>query len=438
MKLIKKIFSIFSALEVIILMVAITVSTFIIMPVFAPSETSEEPVSARNLFPSARAYNTEGKRVDIFDTIFYVRYIQESDTILNEIVNVLNDYLVPYHKLFDRHNDYFAVLPVNESAPTYDEKQTLPRLHNLKYVNDHIGQEVEIAKPLYDLLSVGLDYTLHTPNNAFNMFIGELYDFWSPHLDIDYDTSEDPLYNPERKTLLEELVTYIPLTEEEIENTLKLRSEGNKYYVTFNEFNNSGSKLSISVGAIAKGMMTDILNDALVYRGLTKGFINGGRSSISFLSDGFAGKPLEITLGDIGAGADYAFKFTRNGKYQMSTSGIYEGSYFDYEGETIIRSHIINPLTGYPAQRNHHVVNLASDTLSGLELDYLSTSLIVLPEQDGLEFLTTKYGQHDINVVYGGYEEEGWYISYNANYPGGNAPSMIVNSQYREKFLDLL
>ncbi|MFA5660350.1 MAG: hypothetical protein WC968_03010, partial [Bacilli bacterium] len=79
MKLIKKVFSIFSALEVIILMIAITVSTFIIMPVFAPRETSEEPVSARNLFPSARAYNTEGKRVDIFDTIFYVRYIQESD-----------------------------------------------------------------------------------------------------------------------------------------------------------------------------------------------------------------------------------------------------------------------------------------------------------------------------------------------------------------------
>lgn len=438
MKLIKKIFSLFSAVEVLILMLAITVSTFIIIPVFTPSETSETPIEARNLFPSARAYNTEGKRVDIFDTIFYVRYLQESEAVLTEIVNVLNEYLVPYHKLFDRHNDYFAVLPVNESAPTYEEKQNLPRIHNLKYINDHMGQEVEIEKPLFDLLSVSLDYTLNTPENAFNMFIGDLYDFWSPHLDLDYDTSEDPLYNSERKALLEELVTYIPRTRTDIESTLQIRSENNKFYVTFNEFNGSGSKLSISVGAVAKGMMTDILNEALVYRGLTKGFINGGRSSISFLSDGFAGKPLEITLGDIGAGGDYAYKFTRRGKYQMSTSGIYEGSYFEYDNKMVIRSHIIDPLTGYPAQRKHHVVNIASDTLSGLELDYLTTTLIVLNEQEGLTFLRQNYSEHDVNVVYGGLDEIGWYISYNAKYPGGNSPSMIVNSNYREKFLDLL
>ena len=81
-----------------------------------------------------------------------------------------------------------------------------------------------------------------------------------------------------------------------INNTLKLWTNDNKYYVQFNEFNHSGDDLSISVGAVAKGMMTDILAEAMRAKGLTKGLIYGGQSSFTFLEDGFMNKAYKITM----------------------------------------------------------------------------------------------------------------------------------------------
>ena len=453
MKLIKKILSLFSAAEMLILILSVTISTFIIIPVFS-NDKNDKVTNARNLFPSEQVYNTAGAKVDIFDTIFYVRYVTKpapqndsqsaSDVVANEIVKVLNEYLVPYHKLFDRHNDYFAVKPANEKMPTNEEKETLPLIHNLKYINDHIGEEVEIAKPLYDLLKISSDYSINTPNNAFSMFIGDVYDFWSPHIGLEYDKNNDPIYNAERKVELEELVSYIPLTESEINETLILRDTGDKYYVTFNEFNNSGEKLSISVGAVAKGMMTDILHDALIVRGLTDGYINGGQSSIAFLESGFDGKPLEVKLKDIGA-ADFnefkrsAFKFTRDDKYQISTSGIYEGSYFyDDDENLIIRSHIVNPLTGYPIQHDHRAVSIVSNTLTSSDLDYLSTTLTVLERNEGLSFIKENFPDNDINLAYIGVDNKGWYVAHTDDFPGENSSKFSVDSNYREIFLDFL
>jgi len=76
----------------------------------------------------------------------------------------------------------------------------------------------------------------------------------------------------------------------------------------------------------------------------------------------------------------------------------------------IIRSHIINPLTGYPAHNSHHMVNITSDTLSGLTLDYLTTALTVLSVQDGLTFLSEEYPSDDINVIYSGYFNDEWFV----------------------------
>ncbi len=434
MKLIKWIFSKFSALEVIVLMISITISTFLIIPVFTPQAKVE---GAQIIMPTVDVYNVEGGRpVPLFDTYFFIKYEETSKRELDAVKNAVNDYLVPYHKLFDRHNDYYAVDPVNPKFPTAEEKATLPRLINLKYINEHQGEELEIDKPLYDLLVKAKEYSKQTTNNAFNMFIGGLYDFWKPIINT-YNAGQDPLNNEEQRAKLEELVSYIPLSNEDIDNTLVLRNIDNKYYVTFNEFNNSGLKLSISVGAVAKGMMTDILKDTLVSKGLTKGLINGGTSSFTFLDKGFYGKPLVIKMASINE-ANSAFEFSRFDKYQMSTSGIYEGFFFKHGDQEIIRSHIVNPKTGYPAQQTHQAVNIASSTLSGLELDYLTTTLTVLTLEEGLTFLKNNYASHDLNVVYVGKDNNGYFVAHTANYPGGNEPHLTVNSTYREIFLDLL
>ncbi|OQC11537.1 MAG: Thiamine biosynthesis lipoprotein ApbE precursor [Tenericutes bacterium ADurb.Bin087] len=435
MKLIKKLLALFSPLEMIILMVAITVSTLLVVPTFSSKKPQKVPVL---LFPTEKVYSVNGGYpVDVFDTSFFIVYEPVKEETQAEIKAILNEYLVGYHKLFDRHHDYYAEAPLDPVRPTAEEKATLPRIKNLKYINDHKGEEVEIEKALYDLLMAAKQYSINTPHNAFSMFIGALYDYWKPYTRLAADPTEDPIRDPEKQAEIARLTSYIPKTAADINATLELRSEANKYYVRFNEFNGSGEDLSISVGAVAKGMMTDILGEVLRSRGLTKGLVFGGQSSFLFLEDGFLDKAYNITMEPIGPG-EQTFTMSRADQYQMSTSGIYSGFKFNHAGEEIIRSHIIDPVTGYPAHKAHHMVNITSDTLSGLELDYLTTSLIVLDVNDGLTFINDIYALDDVNVIYGGLKDGEWFISRTIGYPGGKNPMFVNDSEYSEINLELL
>lgn len=435
MKLIKKLFALFSPLEMIILMVSITISTLLVVPTFT-AKKEEVPLL---LFPTERVYSVEGgKQVAIFDTSFFIVYEVVKEKKVDEISEILNEYLVTHHKLFDRHHDYFAIDPADPVSPTATEKATLPRIKNLKYINDHKGEVIEIEKALYDLLLKSKEFSINTPHNAFSMFIGELYDYWKPYTSyINADPANDPLYHPAKQAEIARLVSYIPKNETDINNTLELWTENDKYYVRFNEFNSSGDDLSISVGAVAKGLMTDILGKEMRERKLTKGLVFGGQSSLLFLENGFRGKPYNITMESIGPG-EYTFMMSRLDQYQMSTSGIYAGYKFPHENKLIIRSHIIDPLTGYPIQNDHHMVNLVSDTLSGLELDYLTTALTVLKAEDGVAFLNEKYGIHDVNLMYGGFRDEEWFVTYSPGYPGGELPSLTIDSEYSGNVIELI
>ena len=435
MKLIKKLFALFSPLELVILMVSITISTLLVVPAFSKDTQKKTPIL---LFPTEKVYNTDGGRpIEVFDTSFFVVYEEVEEQTQNDIKAILNEYLISYHKLFDRHNDYYAVEPHDNIHPTAEEKATLPRIKNLKYINEHKGEEIEIHQALYDLLVASKSYSINTPNNAFSMFIGELYDYWKPYTSPGADPTKDPVRDDLKQAEIARLTSYIPQSEDDINNTLKLWTNDNKYYVQFNEFNHSGDDLSISVGAVAKGMMTDILAEAMRAKGLTKGLIYGGQSSFTFLEDGFMNKAYKITMEPIGPG-EKTFTMSRADQYQMSTSGIYTGFKFNYGGAQIIRSHIINPLTGYPAHNSHHMVNITSDTLSGLTLDYLTTALTVLSVQDGLTFLREEYPSDDINVIYSGYFNDEWFVAFTNGYPGGKTPSFQLAKEYREINLESL
>lgn len=441
MKLIKKFFDIFSPLEVVVLLIAIVISTIILLP----SGSSATPGYVL-IFADQQIYSVNGGvSISPFNTEFYVAYEDINDKTDNTIREIMNEYLVPYHKLFDRHHDYFLVDPVSPRNPTAEEVATLPRLINLKYINEHKNSDLEVEKPLYDLLLTSKEYSLNTPQNAFNMFIGGVYDFW---VDLgisaeSYLVGLDPLNNSESAARLSELQSYLPLSSEEINNTLKLWSEDEKYYVRFNDFKNGGTNLSISVGAVAKGMMLDILTNTLFSKGYNKGHVNGGQSSYGFLGKGPYGNDFKIKMTRIDENEDesseqYAYQFSRPGAYQMSTSGIYAGKSFLHNGQKVIRSHIINPLTGYPTQKEQYITNIVSNTLSGEELDYLTTTLTILSIEYGVEFLRDNYPEDDVQLAYVCVDEGDYYIRRSASFPGGEKASFMVQKEYGDFFLDLL
>ena len=69
MKLIKWIFSKFSALEVIVLMISITISTFLIIPVFTP----QAKVEGAQIIMTVDVYNVEGGRPVPLLTYFFIK-----------------------------------------------------------------------------------------------------------------------------------------------------------------------------------------------------------------------------------------------------------------------------------------------------------------------------------------------------------------------------
>lgn len=443
MNLINKFKKMFSPLEIISLVLAVSVSLTLLIPYFS-SSTVTPPKEVQYVVASSSLYSVDGgSPVDIFDTNFFVIYEGNNESEKKEIENILNEHLISHHILFDRHNYYFAEAPANPRYPTSEEKETLPRIINLRYINEHKNVEHEIAKPLYDLLTFGKQKSLDTSSeiykNAFSLFIGAIYDFWGVHSGTATE-SNDPLNNSERKAELERLASFIPLTEEEINQTLVLREANNKYYVQFNEFNGSGNDLSISVGAIGKGMVTDVIAAKLQEKKLTKAIINGGQSSYTFLSPQFNGEDFLLKMAPIVNNEEvlYSYKLSRKGPYQMATSGIYQGLRFEHEGKEIIRSHIVDPRSGYPAQQNHEIANVVTSELSGAELDYLTTALIVLNDEDGLRLINEKYGDKDVNIAYVGKDNEGYYVAHNNGYPGGQGAQFSVDDFFRDKIIDFL
>ena len=134
MKLIKKFFAVFSPVEIIVLLSAIVISTIVLIP-SASNETPNYVI----IFADEKIYSVNGgMSIDPFNTEFYVAYEDINEKTSNSIRGILNEYLVPYHKLFDRHHDYFTVAPVSPRNPTKEEVETLPRLVNLKYINEII------------------------------------------------------------------------------------------------------------------------------------------------------------------------------------------------------------------------------------------------------------------------------------------------------------
>lgn len=429
--LFRKIRANFSNFEFLIIGLSLTISLILTLVAVIYENPSYKKV-LQPLFPTVVIRNSEGSRVYAFDTEFYVSYENTNENMMGEVRSVLDEYLVTYHKYFDRHNEYYAVEPVNPARPTLEEYETLPRLHNLHYLNTHLGEKIEIAFPLFDILTKGKDYSLNTPNNTFSLFIGSVYDFWKPHTTPNTNKANDPLNNEEKRNELERLTSFIPLSQEDINSTLILEEENGKYYATLNAFNGAEVEdFSISLGALGKGYMADVLKEVLTEKGLVNGLIYAGASTITFLKNGIYGEAFNINMANIIVGEEGpSFSFSRRDQYQMSTSGIYGGFTFVQDGQKIIRSHILNPQTGYPAQNRQQLVSVVSNTLSGLELDYLTTTLTVLTETEGITFLQENYQSEDINYIFLGENEEGYYARRSEGFPGGNTKNFTLNNKY--------
>ena len=330
----------------------------------------------------------------------------KNDQILNQVTSIYNSEVSRLHKIFDRHYYYKA-----------QDDYSVDVITNIKTINDSYGtnQEVKCSDELYSLLKTSI-HGYELTNGYFNIFTGSLTDYWNQIFDevLNFGGSlqdNDPYYNESKKQQLEEIVSSIPNTIEEVKQQLTFNDENKT--VIFNKLEKNVIRPYISVGGIAKGMATDIIKNKFIESGYLNGYLISGGSSISTVSKPIytnkeKGQNLSVinpaTSNIVEKKAAFSLKFTE--EFNFSTSGNYTtGKSYSFKtdnGDIVYRHHIINPFTGYP-ESYYRSVSIATSYFSNAMVDIFSTALMNTSIEEGIVLrnkLFEMYPNGDFNVFY--------------------------------------
>lgn len=353
-----------------VLGISTVLSSVIISSVFWAQPTTTVDLGYSILGSTLRVETEENERLAPFYTVFFAAYEANAEEEEKQAVrDVLSSNVPRLHAYADRRHRF---------VDSFGQ-----RIHNLYDVNQAYGTSswLAIDEDFYDLLTVAKQLTIFT-NGQFNMFLGKVSDFWdarlaNPLYPLNY-TDLDPLFNPVYRQELQSFVDVIPMREDDIHATLQLKEEDQQYWVRFNQFKEAPlGMIEISLGAIAKGFANDILANLLLENNLTRGFISNGTSSITAIGPRYGNRPYGWKVTSPKEGLDFAYELSVTGRHALSTSGAYTGIRIKAGQRSILRHHIIDPSTGYPAQEALEI-NLLSTTYPAGGLDALSTAMMTM------------------------------------------------------------
>ena len=278
----------------------------------------------------------------VFDTVTTIVGRDVSEAAFTEKTQAIHDVLLHYHQLFDIYNEYEG-------------------LNNLKTINDHPGEPVEVEQTVIDLLLDCKAYYALT-NGRVNAAMGSVLYLW-------HEAREDGLndfagaYLPDADALTE-------AAQHTGWDNVVIDDEANTVTLT-------DPALRLDVGAIAKGWSVQRAAETAP-EGL---LISVGGNVCATGPKDASGTPWVVGVQDPDGGENYlhTLYLTRG---SMVTSGDYQRAYM-VDGE--IYHHIIDPDTLYPGKLWRAVTVVCPD--SGLA-DALSTALFLLPVEEGQKLLT--------------------------------------------------
>ena len=278
----------------------------------------------------------------VFDTVTTIVGRDVSEESFTEKTQAVHDVLLHYHQLFDIYNEYEG-------------------LNNLKTINDHPGEPVEVEQAVIDLLLDCKAYYALTAGRV-NAAMGSVLYLW-------HEAREDGLndfagaYLPDADALTE-------AAQHTGWDNVVIDDEANTVTLT-------DPALRLDVGAIAKGWSVQRAAETAP-EGL---LISVGGNVCATGPKDASGTPWVVGVQDPDGGENYlhTLYLTRG---SMVTSGDYQRAYL-VDGQ--LYHHIIDPDTLYPGKLWRAVTVVCPD--SGLA-DALSTALFLLPVEEGQKLLT--------------------------------------------------
>lgn len=272
------------------------------------------------------------------------------DTYINIKIYCNNESLVQksFTEIDRMYNDY------DKLADRYDAYDDLI---NVNYLNTKLdlNKSIKIDKKLYDLLDYSKSYSIKT-KGLFNIALGNVIDIWAQYRDG----------TKSGKPSISELQNSGSIDESSLvlmdDNTIMKTKD-----------------ISLDLGGIAKGYVTELAGDYLESVGLDKYLITAGTSSVK-VGNHYKNDRYKVGLINPNK-TDDLYKIIKGNNISITTSGSYE-KYYEYDG--IRYSHLINPFTLYPPNFVLSVTVITDDASLG---EVLSKALFLMPINDGLEYL---------------------------------------------------
>ncbi|MEM5768134.1 MAG: FAD:protein FMN transferase, partial [Bacillota bacterium] len=261
------------------------------------------------------------------------------------------------HKAFGRHS-MKALRAVEKEAQRLERllSRFLPE-SNISRINRSAGIKREKISPeTCEILSRAIECSVIS-QGLFDITVGPLADLW------DYRHALEPPPRDMIEMVLP-LVRYKDLELDTAQKTAGLKNSGQ----------------SVDLGGIGKGFAGDRFMEMFQEYGVKSAFSNIG-GNVSTLGNKPDGSPWRIGIrhprlnGMLGAVAV-------TGK-AVVTSGDYERYFLDKEGRRF--HHILNPITGYPAESGLVSVTVVAD--SAMTADALSTAVFVAGLERGFALI---------------------------------------------------
>lgn len=285
--------------------------------------------------------------LDLFDTVTsIVGYAGDKES-FTAFAQEFHDELEQYHQLYDIYNDYEGV-------------------NNLKTINDNAGiAPVKVDRRIIDMLLTAREMDRET-GERMNVAMGSVLSIWHDYRTAGIGDPSHALLPP-----MEELKTASRHTDID---KMVIDKENSTVYL-------EDEKMSLDVGAIAKGYATEKVCEMLEADGFTNALISvGGNVRAIGAKDDKSPWKVGIQNPDMKAGDKYVHSVNLVDR-SLVTSGSYQ-RYYTVEGKTY--HHIIDPDTLMPSDRYLSVTVLCRD--SGIA-DAMSTALFNMDLEEGKELV---------------------------------------------------
>ena len=292
-------------------------------------------------------------------TYFRVKIPKHQSTPLSNINNDFKDFKKPLENIFVQE-----LHRLNKLFSTYDPTSQISQFNQAQQ-----NQPIKLDREFIQLLDLSFEINAIT-DKVFDPTISPLIDAWG--FGFKSNTSENDL--PLSSQHIDQLLNIIGLN--------KLIVDHQNLTVT-----KTISELQLNLSAIAKGLAVDRLSNILLTKKIDNHFVDIGGEIKAMGLNNLKPWTIGITTPDPNhQKTHYPKKIISLHNQCVSTSGDYY-NYLISTKDGRIYSHIIDPRNGYPVKHSGISVSVVTDNCT--QADGLSTALLILGSQRGLEISNT-------------------------------------------------